>query len=213
MIESKMDVVIHVGLHRTGSTFLQKEVFPKLQNVNFICQYNMNSRNQLLAVKLDENKINLISEEGLTRHNFMDDNETSMIEISDRIYRVFPTARIILVLRDRKEWLSSLYKMNCRYSFDSWFDNVFDKDDLDFDGYVDHIRGLFNDVLVLDYGLLRDDPDVFVKQVCDFIGVDVPVFSNRILNKSLDLVVARRISRIPGYLRYFLLPILRCINS
>ncbi len=208
-----MDIVIHVGLHRTGSTFLQKEVFPKLQNVNYVYRYNMNSRNQLLAVKLDENKINLISEEGLTRHNFRDDNETSMIEISNRIYRVFPDARIILVLRDKKEWLNSLYKMNCRYSFDSWFDNIFNKDDLDFDGYVDHIRGLFSDVLVLDYGLLRDDPNVFVKQVCDFIGVNVPVFSNRILNKSLDLVVARRISRIPNYLRYFLLPILRCINS
>ena len=27
---------IHIGLHRTGTTFLQREVFPKLQSVHFL---------------------------------------------------------------------------------------------------------------------------------------------------------------------------------
>lgn len=192
-----MDIVIHIGLHKTGTTFLQKIIFPKLKNVNFICQYNTTNRNQLLTCRLEKNKVNLISEEGLTRHNFRDNNETSMVEIANRIHKVFPNARIILVLRDKTEWLTSLYKMNCKYDYDYWYDNIFRSEDLSFNSYVEYLQKLFKNVLVLDYALLKYDPKRFVRTICDFIGVKVPEFDNVTIRKSRDLKSLKRIHRLP----------------
>ena len=56
---SEYNIVIHLGLHKTGTTFLQQEIFPKLAGVNY-------------KVYFDENKyefndeINLISCESLS---------------------------------------------------------------------------------------------------------------------------------------------------
>ena len=30
------DIIIHVGLHKTGTTFLQKEIFSRMKNINYI---------------------------------------------------------------------------------------------------------------------------------------------------------------------------------
>ena len=47
------------------------------------------------------------------------------------------------------------------------------------------MKKLFDDVLVLDYELLKKNPKAYVKKICDFMGVKMPPFKNKVVNKSL----------------------------
>ncbi len=126
-ISSKL-FFLHIGLHKTGTTFLQKNIFPNFDTTD-LC-YN------------PPNIINAIRD--LYRHNYCDELRRETIRIiyreldiicqkkiflSHEIYsgtpwrnyddlekmssflkEVFPTAKIILVFRDHGDWLESLYK-------------------------------------------------------------------------------------------------------
>ena len=45
-----MDIVLHIGIQRTGSTFLQNEVFRKLENINFIGFWSRESFDTIFSV-------------------------------------------------------------------------------------------------------------------------------------------------------------------
>jgi len=38
----KYNIVFHLGLHKTGTTFLQQEIFPKLSGVNYKVYFDEN---------------------------------------------------------------------------------------------------------------------------------------------------------------------------
>ncbi|MDD3492740.1 MAG: sulfotransferase [Candidatus Thermoplasmatota archaeon] len=135
----------------------------------------------LLNIQLHPDKPTLVSSEELTRHNFVDRSEASMATIADRIHKVFPEARIILTLRNKEDWLQSLYKhyqrdWDGRLPYNRWLVEIFDDDDLQFERYVEHLRDLFPEVLVLRYEKLQQEPEAFVEDICNFIGVELPNF-------------------------------------
>jgi len=175
------DVILHLGLHKTGTTFLQKYIFPKLDGVFYANPIRpLGFRQCIITKKIVDNIPTLISYEGLSRHNYINDNEISMCEIASRLGKVFPDARAFVVLRNPDSWLRSLYNEYAKYDgrlpFDMWRTNIFDERDLDFEGYVSHLKSVFSDVLVLDYEYLRDDPHSFVNKLCRWIGTETPDF-------------------------------------
>jgi len=205
------NLYIHIGLHKTGTTFLQQEVFPKLKNVNYISKYNRQGSLHLITTKFSKDKINLFSEEHLTRQNYLDDGQASMSEIAKRIHKLFPEAKIILTLRNKDDWLKSLYNQYARTrglkSFEEWYNDVFDKEDLNFEKFVKLLNDLFDDVLVLEYELLKKDSDLFVKKICNFMNVDVPKFNNIFVYKSPALKDVEKIRKkgktLIGLIRFF----------
>lgn len=205
------NLYIHIGLHKTGTTFLQQEVFPKLKNVNYISKYNRQGSLHLITTKFSKDKINLFSEEHLTRQNYLDDGQASMSEIAERIHKLFPEAKIILTLRNKDDWLKSLYNQYARTrgikSFEEWYKDVFDKEDLNFEKFEKLLNDLFDDVLVLNYELLKKDSDLFVKKICEFMNVDVPKFKNIFVYKSPALEDVEKIrkkgKKIIGLIRFF----------
>jgi hypothetical protein len=127
----------------------------------------------------------------LSKVNFIDNNETSLCVIAKRIHKIYPNAKIILVIRRKKDWLKSLYNHYCRVktrnnidSFEKWKKNVFDEEDLEFEKYIDCLEKLFSSVLVLHYEDLRDDPDKFIAKICDFIGVKTPDYTIEQTNRT-----------------------------
>ena len=187
-------IFIHVGLHKTGTTFLQREIFPKLQS----------------------DKIRIISNEALSGiphqpvHHADGLGYFERYQLADYIHFRFPDARIIVGLREKKSWVFSCY---CQYvktggflCFDDWRRDVFYEKYLDFDGYVDYLRSCFPSVYVYYFEDLQRDVNSFVKGLCDFIGVDVPVFENRFYNvgwNTRQLWLGRFLNR---YWRRFVLP-------
>ena len=184
----KMEIYIHIGLEKTGSTFLQRNVFPNLKDVNYVSQWTSSNREKLLLSPVYDDKINLFSDEIFSLHDSQETHRCSRVEIANRLHKIFPYANIILVLRDKEDWMRSLHRQYTtntpNVSFNKWYDTVFVQDDLDYDGYVNHLKSLFNDVFILQYETLKNNPDEFVKQICNYIGVPVPVYKNEFVNKS-----------------------------
>ena len=177
-------VFIHVGLHKTGTTFLQNEVFPKIPEINY-------QRKVDLTTSVVEGKINLFSDENLDGGSYrLFSKPTDRYKIAMNLYKMFPNAGIIVCLRDEKSWLRSAWKQYVMsyygYTFNEYCKKM-DKETLNFKGYVLYLSNLFSDnVLVTNYETLVKDPQSFVKGICDFIGVETPTFENKETYKSLS---------------------------
>lgn len=118
-------VYIHIGLHKTATTFLQKKIFPKLDNINYLSRpyTNLNHAFNKLQYaddtrfcrqeftqeinQLQSDKDLLISEEMLSGTPYF--NYVNRSTIAYRLQDVFPEAKIILFLRGQKDMLLSLH--------------------------------------------------------------------------------------------------------
>lgn len=184
------DVVLHVGLHKTGTTFLQQAIFPKLQNVNYI---HIGGKpvliEEFLSIEIQENMINLISGERLSGKPYIIPNDhQDRYRIADRLKKLFPQAKIIVGVRNTEDWYRSLYKQYCKMRGTAnrlYFDEHFDDGYLDNKGYVAYLREIFPDVYVYHYEHLNENSQRFVEGICDFIGTETPAFENKIYNKSM----------------------------
>lgn len=210
------DIVLHLGLPKTGTTFLQKEVFPKL-DINF---YDMSSMDGLdLGIKLDKDKVNLISSEQFygkpMELDYPRHSSDEMLRIARRLYRLFPYARILVGTRNKKSWLYSVYKQYTRrvgtlINFKD-FKDQFDEGFLDFERYIDFLKEKFPEVYVYRYEELKENHQKFVDDICEYLGVDAPVVDNVVYNKSftkgqLELIDAIHSIEIKVYrvLRYII---------
>ena len=169
-----------MGLHRTGTTFLQKHVFPRIKGIKYYGRHDNNpyARNYCLLVNDNDDKPILISDEGLSNYNYLDYDECSPYKIADRLKLLFPHAKIIVVFRKKEEWVKSLYnfyvKAGGNKDFNTWRKEIFK--DIDFMKYENYLKNLFDDVLVLWYEKLKENPKEFVRDICDFIGAPMSDF-------------------------------------
>jgi len=122
-----MKTIVHIGLGKTGSTFLQDEIFNKISNINYLGKktgeyqkwlinlhylddYIFNKEQKDISREilnlLDEEKINLISSETFTRPG------GEIFSQAKRIKNIFDDAKILLVLREPIDAILSFYKYN-----------------------------------------------------------------------------------------------------
>ena len=127
------NIYIHVGFHRTGSTFLQTEFFPNIPNSNYINQFDIieelasitttdgfiwenteikENTFKSLIEKLDSTKINIISAEALSGYPFSKSINRSLV--FNRIKTMFPEAKIILGIRSQDKLIQSFYSLYIR---------------------------------------------------------------------------------------------------
>jgi len=182
-------VFIHVGLHRTGTTFLQQHVFPQFP-AKFFHMDAVNIRYKTLLAE----GINILSSEYFSGSplNFEDPNYCAddRYEIADLMKKLYPDAEIILVLRGRDDWKRSLYNQYTKsqgFITREQFDKQFDDDYLKFDVYIKYLEELFTifKVHVLAYEELKENHQRFVNRICDIIGIPRMQVKNVIYNKSL----------------------------
>jgi len=180
MTETK--VFIHVGLHKTGTTFLQNEIFPKIPNINY-------QRHVDLTTRVVSGKVNLFSDENLDGGSYRIFNTVQhRYNIMENLHTLYPTAKIIICIRDRDKWLQSAYKQYVvayySYSFRDYCKRL-DPKFTDFDEYIEKLRYWFDDVYVCHYEDLVKNPKEFVNGICDFIGVETPEYENKIIYKGI----------------------------
>lgn len=99
-------IYFHVGLAKTGSTFLQKNFFPYLKNIKYINTHKY--RNCIKIIKKTNYKSYLISRE----FDRQLENEIK------KITSYFPNVRIIIIFRRHDHWITSQYK---RYVKNGWY--------------------------------------------------------------------------------------------
>jgi hypothetical protein len=123
-------IYLHIGLWKTGTTFLQKMIFPKLKNVNYIIFRNdkemlevMDKLRFSILSNDDSKKLqlvvstkllkdrNLISAEGLSGSAYFvhDNYRSNILKNIEKVFTNF-NVKIILGIREQSSIIVSLYK-------------------------------------------------------------------------------------------------------
>lgn len=131
-----VDILIHVGLHKTGTTWLQEELFPKLADICYEPSFRPTHRaflrqpanefslevvrqefGDLLVRARDENKPLIISDEALGGRAFQQKYLREVVAL--RLRAAFPSAKILISVREQRALLGSLYGEYLRCGFSS----------------------------------------------------------------------------------------------
>ena len=112
-------VYLHIGLHRTATTFLQDAFFPTLEGVNYITdpvityaiQDCLESKGDPVEMEHTLRPVNensgpvLISSEGYAMNPWTQSYHTNV----EQLLKLVPESEIIIFLRDPVDWVFSLY--------------------------------------------------------------------------------------------------------
>lgn len=163
-------VFFHVGLGKTGTTYLQYRVFPKLQDIKYI---QRTFYREFKYVKLIENSS---AQRFLVSNEFDKQLEREARKIASK----FPRARIIVVLRQHDSWIASQYRRYIKNGFSEAFEKFIDIDkdegywamkDLYYFPKLEMLEQLFGSKpLVLFHSELVKDPHSFIEKICAFTG-------------------------------------------
>ena len=155
-------IVIHIGLPKTGSSYLQKNVFPFLKDVNYFRSFGFS-----MLGDISSSNTFLFSHEGLSghpwnqpwrdgvpnSHNWM----TSFKVTTDNLKQLYPEAHIIVVFRKHGDLLVSLYKQYLHeggiLKFKDFYhpNGVINDEDLNFQLRIEKLREDFENVDVLSF--------------------------------------------------------------
>lgn len=159
-------IFFHVGLSKTGSTFLQHQVFPKIKNIHYLPTKKYRHSLDLIP-KMKDERI-LISRE------FDQQFEQEIKKFSQQYPNAFP----IIVFREHSSWAVSNYKrfvknghpITLKEFIDIEKDNgLFKLKDFHYQRYLDLLNQHFKSpTLVLFYEDLKNQPKEFVQQILDF---------------------------------------------
>ena len=119
---------LHIGLHKTASTFLQNSVFPHLKETVYLQpnRYLKDFFISLVYERLTEKRVNelqgmvsevavheknLLSNEALSGHPLLRTGKTGEQLLKDlkKVFKAYDV-KIILCLREQASWLASVYK-------------------------------------------------------------------------------------------------------
>lgn len=189
---SRLSPLLHIGLHKTGTTSIQDVLIPhpgnRLQAVGARVEprrdivwphpYHFDAAAvrakyaPMLAVIAGDGGIPVLSDERLSGNPLSGGHDTR--ELVERLAALFPDARVLLVLREQRAMLYSIYDQYVRTGgacsiedflaprtrhVTPWFRLEY----LMFDRVIDHVRTRFgaDRLLVLPYERLRRDPEGF----------------------------------------------------
>lgn len=178
---NKKQVYVHIGLPRTGTTFLQKNVFPNL-NLNF-CK-----RRVLQTLTYADDEKILISDESIS----VLDNRFDVLHVIKHIFG--DAVGIIYCHREYDSYMNSVYRQYIKkggtlqeheYFKQNLSNNVYNI--TEFNLYKESINKLFDKTFIYDFSIFQKDAERIVQGLCAFMDVDVPSsIDYKIVNKSVD---------------------------
>ncbi len=190
MLRENRDLTLHIGYHKTGTTFLQRRILPKVcdnaliaTDVSYVAEseaYDPDAFvDDLCRQGLDANGgKTVVSQEVLSGRG--DGNPIwDPLRIRARLAETFSQAKVLIVVRNQFDYVLSPYAYRVvirgleRRSLDGFLEKRFEwlKRILRYDRLVARYQGQFGRerVLVLPYELLRREPGRFVDQILGFM--------------------------------------------
>jgi Sulfotransferase family len=209
-----MRPLLHIGYHKTGTTWLQRHVFGDSET-GFS---QMGGAQRLIAVnpfdfrpkrirkqmgrKIDQAQaqglVPVLSSERLSGEPHFGGYDSELI--ADRLAAVFPDARILVVVREQTSMFLSIYKEYIRRGGaaslrqylaaprDGYWMPQFRFEFLEYHRLIARYQKLFGaeSVMVLPYELLLAQPGTFLGQIGEFVGLPVVEPQVRRLNVSFS---------------------------
>ena len=204
----KHRIFIHVGPHKTGSTFVQRSLFDPNDTINLINDYREPWKDPIIHylvkggdsevfirqfnLKYDVNRVNVISSERLSGHPASYWSDFTII--LDRIGNIFEDFNIIFVQReDSTAWRRSVYNMlvdrGYTGSYTYWSNNNWvDAKLFDISTAQREMIALYKDksprLLVLKFISLVNNKSEFVENISNFMQVEKLYYDGRIINRT-----------------------------
>jgi hypothetical protein len=160
----------HVGLAKTGSTYLQNRFFDKLKGVRYIHTSKYFKYPKIIENNIDDNL--------LFSREFDRQFETEVGKIAGK----YPDAYIIVVLRSNEQWIASQYRRYVKNGgselFEDFIDIKNDKGvwkikDAEYIHKLEYITKHFkNKPLILIYDDLKKDPHSFFRKIAEYCEAD-----------------------------------------
>ena len=148
-----MKIYFHIGFHKTGTTYLQNNVFPNITGVSYVPRFAgldllnglINHENykkeqtlKLLMPYVKEDVV-VISFEGLVGQPFYSNTELSL-RIAQRI-SLFENPHVIVTIRRQENIIDSLYRQFIQQGGKEYFVDFIDEENQIFDfDYCDYNR-------------------------------------------------------------------------
>lgn len=160
-------VIVHIGLHKTATSFLQRNVFPNLPETIYATNNEFFVPWQKQVV--NKNRYLFLSYEGFSgspwqfnrpkikRRSFISSYEENI----NALARYFPEASIIVFIREHSGWLRSLYKQYLHEGgtehFNQFYGKILTPEDLAISTRIKMLREKFKNIYVLDYQDLKNE--------------------------------------------------------
>ena len=167
------EIFFHVGIAKTGTTFLQDRVFPEFEGIWYI------GRNRY------HRAIKIIRRSRAPRILVSYEFDLHFEKAMEKFGAVFPRTTPVIVLRHHASYIASQYrrfiKNGFRGSFRDFFDmendkGLFKKKDLEFMRFIRILEETFRpDPVVLFYDDLSRDPERFIIDLAKRIGATVDI--------------------------------------
>ena len=193
--------IIHVGIHKTATTFLQRRFLPRLEGVRYcpMRETHEDFLNYVLSVddlefsvsrarRLFEKNFQLSKRGGpilLSDEQFYGspwDGGASRKTICDRLASVFPGAHIVVVLRNQPDLLQSLYLQYIKTGGSAHWSTflksrrhplIISDAYFKYGNYIAYLMETFGNerVTVLLYEDLKYDPAGYLNRWCNILGI------------------------------------------
>jgi len=163
------EIYFHLGLPKTASTYLQRSVFPFLENIKYYKKHDYHYH------KKDFETIN-------NKVLFTCEMDETLFEELDELKKIHPNANIIIVFREHFDWIKSKYKYYIRksghLSFIEFYEGILiPKLKLHQKYYTSIIKKLEMDFpskyLILSHSMLKENRYKFLKIMHDFMGIEI----------------------------------------
>jgi len=240
-----MNLVFHIGYHKTGSSWLQQCYFRQHPEIALLSNseqpwedsflsyliatpdtdFDPETAKELLAERVREagdalaaRKVLLISAERLSGHPFSGGYDN--VRIARRIAAAFIDAKVICVVRNQRDMISSVYKqlvfegypgtLDQLMKLRSWKTTAFNPAYFEYDKLILQYLRLFGEdrVCVFQYELMRQELDAFLGRLCRFlsIGYVEPQQASNKVNPSLPDASIGMVRRLNYFRRSELYP-------
>ena len=166
-------LVLHAGLHKTGSSLLQASVFPRLEAVQYLDGGAPLFR---IVRKLDRSRPAIVSHESFSGDLLAPDYPAQRRESLASLAALFPVARLLLFLREPAAWLASVYREYLHQGgserFEPFAERFAASGALDLARLAREVRALgFERKLLIDFDDLTNDFAGTIDRICDFARI------------------------------------------
>ncbi len=226
-------VLVHIGLHKTATTWLQNAIFENaewgfaspwpraeiLDRFVLVDPMKFAAEPTRRALQPGWERANGAGSVAVLSHERLSGNPHSggydRRTIAERLAAVWPEARVLIVIREQRDMIRSVYRQYLReggalslrrYLAPSVQGQArapaFSAAFFEYDALIDGYRRLFDSsrVLVLCYESLREDPKAFVSRIAEFAGArgtgPVPDQRENVALSDLALLVKRPLNRV-----------------
>lgn len=210
--------ILHAGLHKTGSTFLQKELFPNLQRCTYFHNFHLHKGPHLNCDS--ESKAILFSSEASCGLPYPVTPQFSTMRLITNV-RTLGINKVFILRRSFPSWVLSMYIQSLKAGR-CWHINEFIDLNrealLTWDEAPQRIAKALGE-LSIDFACFSQDelainPHQTCADICSFIGVPTPKVNYRRVNSGLYGTLAiryfRAVNRLGQY--RFIRPAYRAMN-